>query len=100
MKRKIQAMYDEFGKVENKKCKECSNIYKFEKGTMKLKKCRCYGLTHSNATDWNVGFVACGLFNTEYKGKPIMDILKHKKRDKEEVIIEQLEGQLNIFEVL
>lgn len=100
MKYKIKAMHDTFGKVENHKCKECSNLYKSSYRSMKLKKCTCYGLTHSSATDWNLSFMACGLFNKDYEGKKVIEMLKHQTRKRKEIVEQPIEGQINIFDII
>lgn len=96
---KIKAMHDEFGKIEGCKCKECSNLYRYNYRSISLKKCTCYGLTHSSDTDWNLSFVACGLFNKDYNGKKVIEMLKHQRRKQKEVIDEPIEGQINIFDI-
>lgn len=94
MIRKIDAMHCMFGKIENHKCKECEHLIRGEYNGKELKKCECYGMTHSQATDWTVNTVACGLFNKEYKGKDVIEILKHKSRKE---IEPPLEGQISFI---
>lgn len=93
-------MHDTFGKKEGHKCKECSNLYRCNYRSMKLKKCTCYGLTHSSATDWNLSFVACGLFNKDYNGKKVIEMVIHQRRKPNDIIVEQIEGQVSVFDIL
>lgn len=97
---KIKAMHDEFGKKEGHKCKECSNLYRYNYKSIMLKKCTCYGLTHSSSTDWNLNFIACGLFNKYYDGKKVIEMAPHKTRKHTEIIEEPIDGQINIFDIL
>ena len=59
MHRKIMAMYDMFGRVKNV-CGNCCHL-KGDKG--EYRKCEVYGISHSAATDWALGWQACGAFN-------------------------------------
>ena len=66
--RKVDAMRDVYGKSEHL-CKECSNLLKITHSKAHYK-CRAYGISQSNATDWNAKWTGCGLFN-----KPIGELI-------------------------
>lgn len=52
MIKKIDRMHAMFGLDERHKCGECSNLVCGRYRSKILKKCRVYGLTHSQASDW------------------------------------------------
>lgn len=89
--RKIDLMHREFGKLEGKTCKDCSNLYrrKYDKTYIK---CRVYGNSCSEATDWKVSYTACGMFNKEWNGN---EIVRNVTRIKE--VAEPLEGQVGLW---
>lgn len=63
---KIAFMHTFFGEDEQKrKCKECFHFDRYAVGNKVVRKCDVYGLSHSEATDWNANFLACGCINVE-----------------------------------
>lgn len=92
--RKIDAMHEWFGALPDKRCEDCSNLLKGEYHGRTYRKCLVYGASHSEATDWRRKYVACGMYNKEYGGSPVVDVLKCAKRNIEE---EPLEGQVELF---
>lgn len=70
--RKIDLMHKMFGKCEGHTCGECNNLIEGYYHDKKLRKCTVYGLTHSEASDWAKRYPACGKFNAEYDGTPII----------------------------
>ena len=64
---KIAYMHGLFGIAEGR-CKECSNFQRWEAGNKIVRKCRLYGTSHSETTDWNASFQACGMFNVPPDG--------------------------------
>lgn len=92
--RKIDEMHRRFGVLEDKKCGECSNLISGRYRTRYLSKCVVYGATHSEASDWKKRNVACGMFNTEWKGRPIIRCLFP---DGEK--IPEMDGQESLFDV-
>ena len=61
--RKIALMHRLFGVCEGHACRECSNLVKGRYHDRILTKCKVYGLTHSEASDWAGRWQACGMFN-------------------------------------
>lgn len=98
MERKIAAMHSLFGRRAGF-CRDCDNLCR-KTWDKTYYKCLAYGDSNSSATDWRVGNAACGLFNTALPADfvPVIDRLKHLPRP---VAPEpELEGQMNIFEVV
>lgn len=94
--RKIDLMHQVFGKAEPFKCRDCSNLVCGIYHTKTLRKCKVYGLTHSEASDWALKYTACGMFNREYTGQTIINLVKHNScRVK---VDEPLEGQITLRE--
>lgn len=91
--KKIETMYDFFGHCEDKDaiCKNCEHLCSYT-ANRKWYKCECYGKSSSDATDWRIGWLACGLFNKPYDGKPVM-LCKQRKRKKDG----QIEGQMEFL---
>ena len=84
---KIDLMHHVFG-YGNGKCENCQ--YFRQNG--RIFKCAVYGETHSEASDWRKGYIACGCQYMEYSGKPIMSLVMPGTQ-KEELI----KGQLTLF---
>ena len=83
---KAKRMYKRFGKItDGRRCKDCDNLIKVEHGNHRVYKCLVYGNTHSEASDWKISNTACGMFDKDYIGRPIIEL--REKR-------EQIEGQL------
>lgn len=75
MTRKIDTMHEMFGKTHGHKCKECSNL-KEHPYRKSIYKCRVYGMTSSEASDWRLKYDACGMFNKEWDGNPIIKLYR------------------------
>ena len=93
--RKIDLMHRTFGKCEGHTCGECSNLeeHRYDK---RYYKCRAYGSSNSEASDWAKRWLACGLFNKPWDGKPIMRLARPTRKDKEEMQSAPLEGQISM----
>lgn len=93
--RKIDLLYREFGRRDDHICKECSNVIDIiVAGTKKLTKCRVYGVMSGGSTDWRLHWAACGMFNKEYKGRPIIELVQREKSPAKE---EPLDGQVSLY---
>ena len=92
--RKIELMHQLFGKSENESdiCLKCSN---FKHRVGGYSKCLAYGDTASEATDWKQKQQGCGLFNKSYNGKPVVRLVRPKKR-----LEEPIDGQISLFELM
>ncbi len=91
MSRKIDAMHERFGQHEGK-CIDCGNL-KCRVYDKRYYKCAVYGISSSTATDWRLSWDACGMYNTLWTGRPILDLIKHES--KREPILPP-EGQLEL----
>ena len=68
--RKIDAMHKRFGFADPAAfCKDCCNFYSGRYHDKIYRKCGCYGMTHSAATDWTGKWTACGLYNKPWPEK-------------------------------
>lgn len=91
--RKIDLMHKVFGKTGGMHiCKECSNFVQGQYHDRILRKCKVYGLTHSQASDWAKRYEACGMFNKEWKGHDIIELVKRGGVQPKDVI--PLDGQI------
>lgn len=91
--RKIDLMHRVFGKCPGHACRECSNLIK---GSWGYSKCKVYGNTHSQASDWTKRWEACGHFNKPWDDKPIMRLVRPTRKDKEEMQNTPLDGQVSM----
>lgn len=93
--RKIEAMHKRFGSNNLFKCKDCEYLVKHTYDKTYYK-CSLYGNSNSEATDWRVGYTACGLCNIELDLNnwiPIIVQLKHESRKTPEAPID---GQIKM----
>ena len=54
-----------YGKAENKKCIDCVNCQRWQKGSKRVFKCAIAKNTDSQSTDWNSRWGACGKFENK-----------------------------------
>ena len=92
--RKIDLMHRQFGKCYGHTCGECSN---FTGRPGSYKKCKVYGITKSEASDWAKRWIACGLFNKPWKDKEIMRLVRPTRKDKEEMQNTPIDGQISLL---
>lgn len=98
--RKIDAMHDEYG-TSPSLCKYCPHFRRYTTpGRRTVLKCRAYGVSRSEATDWRANWQACGMFNKRLpplsQYVPMIERLKHAARKLSE---KPIEGQMTMFEV-
>ena len=93
--RKIDLMHRQFGKCEGHTCGECSNLVAYEYHGRTYRKCKPYGDTSSEASDWAKRWQGCGLFNKPWGDKPIMRLVRPTRKDKEEMQNTPLDGQIS-----
>ena len=91
----IDCMHKLFSVDEKHRCKECINLRRLYTKSKRYYKCICYGISGSEATDWRQKWVACGLYNKDYDGVPVIEIKKHMLRPKQDT---QIEGQISLFD--
>ena len=95
--RKIALMHKFFGICEGHTCGECSNLVECPYHGRMYRKCKAYGLTNSAASDWAKRYLACGMFNKEYKGRPNIERVIPARTNPEEAQRIELEGQISLF---
>ena len=93
-KRKIAAMHLRFGVLPEKRCEDCDHLIKGYYHTKYLRKCEVYGATHSEASDWRKKYIACGLYNQEWKGPEIIRLINSGPREQDQIM--PLEGQIEM----
>ena len=98
IERKIEAMHLRFGVLPDKRCDNCANLIQGDYHGIHLRKCTVYGATHSEATDWRKKYVACGMYDQEYHGRPIIELLKSAPRKVDEE--QPINGQIGIEAML
>ena len=70
--RKIELMHRQFGVIEGKTCGECSNLTEHRYDKL-YRKCKVYGETSSEASDWAMRWKACGMFGREETRQMVSD---------------------------
>lgn len=91
MAKKIDRMYQYFGHGEGK-CGDCSNLCTYT-ASRTWYKCKVYGESNSEATDWAKKWQACGMKNKDPTGiTPIVKLRESRKKEDE-----QCEGQISLF---
>ena len=88
--RKVDAMREVYGKSEHL-CKECCHLLKIAHSKPHYK-CKAYGISQSEATDWRAKWTGCGLFNAPIDGLiPVFDRLSEWRENDDGVIDGQIE---------
>lgn len=93
--RKIALMHKLFGKRYGHTCRECGNLVKGRYHDRILTKCKVYGLTHSEASDWAGRWQACGMFNQPWDKQPVIKKVRPERKQKE-ADTTPLEGQMSL----
>lgn len=97
--RKIELMHHIFGKCKGTHiCKACKNLMNYRYRNKAYKKCLVYGSTSSEASDWAYKYEACGMFNKDWNGIPIIELKKrgaYTEKKEEEI---HIDGQTNMFD--
>ena len=91
--RKIDLMHREFGFSPGNKCKTCQHFWRGRYHDYMYSKCKVYGMTHSEASDWSGRNIACGMYNQEYNGGDIIRLVLPGSAPKTPI-----DGQTNLFE--
>lgn len=93
MKKKIELMHYLFGRSKGL-CLNCQHLVRVVCHGKVYRKCKVYGVTHGEGTDWKVSNHACGLFpDVFYQGRPVMEIARKMFKNKE---IEPINGQISM----
>ena len=94
--RKIDLMHKHFGVCDGHTCRECSNLVEEPYHGRMYRKCKVYGQSNSEATDWAKRWLACGMFNGNYNGRPIVELVTPTRTNREEAQRIELEGQIKL----
>lgn len=95
MLRKLELMHALFGECPEHRCGECRNLEQFM-SSRSIFKCRAYGITWSEASDWRKKWTACGLFDTPYDGSPAMETRRLCVLKKHRESQPQIDGQIEM----
>ncbi len=70
--RKIERMYELSGGTDNHKCADCCNLeaHFYDR---RYYKCKLYGTSHSESTDWKKSYQACAWFNQNRSERNIVN---------------------------
>lgn len=91
--KKIELMHHLFGRSEGL-CLNCQHLIRVDCHGKTYRKCKVYGVTHGEGTDWKVSNHACGLFpDVFYQGRPVMEIARRTPKNRESGLIK---GQLSM----
>ena len=95
--RKFAAMHREFGKAHGRTCGECQHLQcSVVRSGRRFYKCRVYGISKAESTDWACRWDACMMIYQELPSGfiPLIDRLRHSRRMKNEPV----DGQISMFE--
>lgn len=97
MLRKINAMYKLYGCVSWRTCKDCPYLIGYDYHGRHYYKCKAYGNTASEATDWRLYYHACGLIvmGMPTDHIPVLYRLKHGARGNDN---QPIPGQITMFD--
>lgn len=90
--KKIELMHHLFG-IKTGFCKDCEHFYRKQySGT--YRKCKVYGDSCGEGTDWKATYMACGLYpDVPYNGRKVVELVK---RGKIKELESPLEGQIKM----
>lgn len=91
--KKIDAMHATYGTADGI-CGDCPHFLRHRYHDKVLLKCRAYGLTHSEATDWRVKYAACGLKDLPLPDEPC--VFDRIKGQREYIPQQECEGQVRM----
>lgn len=77
--RKIDLMHREFGFSPGNKCRTCEHFWRGRYHNYMYSKCKVYGMTNSEASDWSGRYDACGMYNKEYDGGDMIRLVRPDK---------------------
>ncbi|MCD8286180.1 MAG: hypothetical protein LUD50_03010 [Clostridia bacterium] len=77
------------GTTDGHTCSECCNFLTITPTDRTVFKCKLYGVTRSQASDWAKSWRACAWFNQERPERNLMMVHAHEKKP-----VPQCEGQI------
>lgn len=91
---KITKMHRQYGESTGNFCKDCCNIVtKFYAN--RYYKCKAYGESNAESTDWRLKYEACGLYNKPFETLELKPLNTVKNIIKDN---EPIEGQITMAE--
>lgn len=91
--RKWERMQKKFGLSSAGNCKGCAHFVKYTHHGRTYSKCKIYGISASEATDWNGSAKACGLYpGKPYNGGAIVREIERRRKKQENI-----DGQQSLF---
>ena len=92
---KIDEMHRLFGTDYAHTCGECKHFFSYTE-SRKWFKCRLYGDSRSESTDWRKSYVACGNYNKQLDKDfiPVVQRVIHAPKLHED---EQIPGQMDMW---
>ena len=93
--RKIDAMHRRFGPHEGAQCRDCCHLISGDYRGKRYHKCKLYGISHSEATDWRLKYPACGAYNVpeerlDVYSPYLMNLIRERNADP------PIEGQIKL----
>lgn len=97
MKKQPERMHKQFGRDHIHKCGTCCNFVRGRYHDRILQKCKRYGLTHSEASDWAQSWQACGMYDRPLPDgeRPLMEYVGRRREPEGEV-----PGQVGLKDLL
>ena len=92
--RKIDAMHRTYGMNENHQCRDCCNLIGGDYRGKRYYKCKVYGISRSEATDWRLKYTACGAFNIPADKLDVWAVLERVVHERNSE--SPLEGQMRL----
>lgn len=93
--RKLRKMQEKFGRSVTGTCQNCAHFVRYTHPHGRTySKCKIYGISASEATDWTGKAPACGLYpGKPYNGGAVVREVERKKKQPENI-----SGQTSLFE--
>ena len=93
--KKIDLMHRMFGEAEGK-CVGCRHFVRYTYRDRTYSKCKYYGMSHSEATDWSGRNQACGLINRKFSELTRSEILIARGTQARKELDENIPGQMTL----
>lgn len=96
--RKIEAMHRLFGVHMGKQCSECPHLLSYNYRARHYYKCKIYGLSNSEATDWRLKYQACCMIDKEAdpKALPVVEVIRYQNVGRLKKVPLSCEGQISM----
>ena len=95
--KKLEWMHYLFGLDKGHRCGECSHLESFRVGGKTVRKCKVYGESSSEATDWAGKWDACGLRNRSYTGAPVWTLKpRSRAQSRQQKAETPMDGQIEM----